>query len=177
MKTTAIVIGLFLFIGQAYAQPSTVKWLEFHAQRYLMNEIYEISSTGIDNLRLEHIYSEDDNEFILRLSAYEFNGAKGIVINTLNLYDIARYKATTIHLTKEEFEDLNKRFSFLELNQTNKDENLIQRFNENLIFEVAYFETVEQVYYNLWIDNTTRHSFMKEVWSDTYLKFTEFFQE
>ncbi len=152
---------------------------EFEAQRFLMDEVYEISSTQIDKLRIDFTYKEIDSEgFIFRLTSYEFNGNVGVVITSLNSFDVIGdlYKFRNIHLTKEEFENLNQKFVFLEIEQAGKYTNILQRFNERFIFEISR-TTAHQIYYNLWVDNKSRHSLTKTEWNTAFKRFQKFVQE
>jgi hypothetical protein len=183
MKTLISIVGFLFIFGQSFSQTfnSYERRSEFEAQRFLMNEIYEISSTHVDILRIDFTYSEVDPEgFIIRLTSYEFNGEFGVVITTMNSYDNLSdhiYNFKNINLTKKEFEDLNRKFTLLEMNNADENTNLIQRFDERFIFEVTRQPTQGAVFYNLWIGNENRHNFKKEDWVKTYRKFQKFVQE
>jgi hypothetical protein len=180
MKKLIPIIALFFFCSQSFSQnfSSYAKTSEFEAQRFLMDEVYEISSTQIDTLRIDFTHKEIDPEgFIFRLTSYEFNGNLGLVITTMNTYDVLAdniYKFKNIHLTREEFEQLNRKFISLEVNHTDKKTNLLQRFNERFIFEVAGNPSSGTISYNLWIENKNRHNFRKEDWATIYKRFQDF---
>lgn len=183
MKTLISIIGFLFFFSQSFSQSFNMyeKKSEFQAQRFLMNEVYEISSTQIDKLRVDFTYKEVDPEgFILRLTSYEFNGKFGVVITTMNTYDNLSeniYEFMNIHLSQEEFEDLNRKLTFLEISHSDKETNILQRFDERLIFEVAGNPSSGSVSYNLWIQNENRHTFRKADWATIYNRFQEFVQE
>ena len=181
MKTHTSILFLLLLARPVFSQFNSLyeKLFEFEAQRYLMSEIYEVNSSKVDELRIDHIYSENDGEFILRLTAYDFDGKQGVILTSLNSYDVVGdlYRFRNIHLTREEIEDLNSRLNFMGINQRKKDVNLLQRFNERLIFEVAASSVSGLINYNLWIDNLTKHSFTKDTWDKSFQRLQEFFQK
>lgn len=183
MKKLIPIIALLLFCGQSYSQGFSTysKLSEFEAQRFLMNEVYEISTTQIDRLRIDFTYKEIDPEgFIFRLTSYEFNGKIGVVITTMNTYDNLSdniYQFRNIHLSKEQFEELNKKFNFLNANIVDKNIRLIQRINDRFIIEITRTPSGISYYYILWIDDKNRHTFKKEDWADIFMKFQKFVSE
>jgi len=182
MKTLILIVGLLFFFGQSFSQSHNTyeRSSEFEAQRFLMNEIYEISSTQIDQFRIDFTFKEIDPEgFILRLTSYEFNGEFGVIITALNTYDVVGdlYKFKNIHLSKKEYEDLNMKFTFLEMNLEDKKTNLLQRFDDSFIFEVTSNPSNGSISYNLWIENENRHNIEKGDWVSTYKRFPEFVQQ
>jgi hypothetical protein len=182
MKTTTLLFITILISGQGLAQSFTTyeKMSEFEAQRYLMTEIYDVSSEQIDELRIDFTYKEVDPEgFIFRLTSYEFNGKQGVVITSLNTHDVIGdlYEFQNIHLTRKEFEDLNQKFSLMEMNIAKKNTNYILRFNEQLIFEVSRSGEASPISYNLWVEGKVRHSLYKDRWNTAFNRFQKFMAE
>ena len=56
--------------------------IEFEGQRYLMNDIYKITSTDYDKLRIDKTIVDIDEQegFMFVLTSYQFNEKSGIVI-------------------------------------------------------------------------------------------------
>lgn len=149
--------------------------IEFEGQRYLINDIYEITSADIDKLKIEKTIKEVDNEegFMFVLTSYIFNGKSGIVISSFNSTNFSntKYHFVNIHLTHEEFMELNNIFEDLKTNKPEDNEHYLKKFNDRIIVDVH--DRLGTLYFTLWVDRN-RHTFFTDKWGKTIKKYKKF---
>lgn len=186
-----ILLSLFLLSTILEANGQTFKGLtafkdliEFEAQRFLMEEIYNISSEDEVSLKISRTIKDiDETEgFMFVLTSYVYDGQIGAVITTFNTTNQpeADYSFVNIHFTESEFENLYnslKQIPVEELKET--DDHVLKRFNDRVILDKwvsGQSNDVLYIQYTLWIDNRTRHTFSRSKWDrafEKHLKFVE----
>ncbi len=152
--------------------------IEYEGQRYLMENIYQITSEDFDKLKIDKTIKEvDSNEgFMFVLTSYTFNDKSGVVITSFNStsFSNTQYQFINVHLTGTEYEDLYKSFKELINSNPQTNEHILRKFNERLIVDVNNEDGF--LYFTLWVDYNNRHTFKTEKWDRAfkqYKKFTE----
>jgi len=91
MNRIVFVFILSLFSIASYPQvfkglTSFKDAIEWEGQRFLMDEIYNISSESIDTLRIEKILRDVDSNdgFMIVVTSYTFNQKTGVVLTSFN---------------------------------------------------------------------------------------------
>ncbi|MBP6532135.1 MAG: hypothetical protein KA285_02565 [Bacteroidia bacterium] len=158
----SIVVNNFNANAQVFTGFNAFKnIIEYEGQRYLMDEIYEISIKDYDKLIIDKTISEIDAEegFMFVLVSYKFNDKTGVVITSFNSvsFDNLHYQFRNVHLTNEEFTNLYETFWTLAKNKIADDEHMLKTFNDRLILDVYY--EAGFLKYALWVDNYSRHTF------------------
>jgi hypothetical protein len=156
------------------------KLIEFEGQRFLMDEVYEVTSTDFDLLRIERTINEfDDNEgFMIVFASYVFNGKSGVVISAFSSRNLVNssYSFTNIHLTTEEYIALYDLVSVMKKWPKKSNEQVLRRFNNRITLSLE--ETINgDAQIVLWIDNTSRHSFLDSKWDRAYRRHMKFIEE
>ena len=150
--------------------------IEYEGQRFLMDEVYKITSTDFDKMKISKTITETDytEGFMFVLTSYTFNGKSGVVITSFNStnFQNSQLRFTNIHLTHLEYSDLVNAFESLAKNDTKADEHLLNRFNDRLILDVN--NEAGSVYYTLWVDNYSRHTFMTTKWDRAFNLYNKF---
>jgi len=151
--------------------------LEYEGQRFLMDEVYDIKASGFDRMKIDRTIIEVDSHegFLLALVSYSFNGKTGVVITSFNgtNFQKTNYQFVNIHLSHEEFTDLNNSFLSLRENKIEKNEHLLKKFNNRLILDVNVSESGFG-YYILWVDTYNRHSFTPKKWEKAFNRYNKF---
>jgi hypothetical protein len=177
------IFSIFFAQGETPAQvfsgfSAYRKLIEYEGQRYLMDDVYQIQSENYDHLKIKKLDEEIDlNEgFMFVLTSYVFNDKSGVVITSLNgvNFGLSKYNFVDVHLTSEEFENLNKVFQELGVPKLEREEHNLRRFNDRLIVDVK--NEGGTIFYNLWVDTNNKHSFVIGDWERAvrlHRKFTE----
>lgn len=156
------------------------KIFEYEGQRFLMDEIYQIKSTGFDRMKIDRtIVEEDEHEgFLFTLTSYSYNGQMGVVITSFNATNFQKtnFQFVNIHLSHGEFIDLYNEFISLGKVKCVKGEHILKRFNERLLLDANISEK-GFVYYTLWVDNYSRHSFTPKKWETAFRRYKKFTKE
>ena len=185
-NTTITIICLFIIsIQTTHCQVFTgleafKNIIEFESQRYLMNEVYGISTQKADQLAIDRLIVETDNTegFMFVMTAYKFNGEEGIVFTSFNSRNFGNteYHFINVHLSKAEFENLN--LKAIELGENTKDKSFHQlfKFNERLTIDVFYNER-DFASIALWIDQYNRHTFTTTKWDKALNRLNDFFKK
>ncbi len=152
------------------------KAIEWEGQRFLMDKIYEISTTEIDKLKIRKILKETDQAegFMFVLTLYSFNEKNGVIITSYNttISKNLTHQFVNVHLTQEEFVDLSNKILSLSEMLDNKHEHLLKKFNTRLIIDVSKGGGDPKV--SIWIDNYSRHTFTIPKWFEGYNTFVKF---
>ena len=153
------------------------KLIEYEGQRYLMEDIYEITSNDFDKLKIDKTIKEVDNDegFMFVLTSYVFNGKSGVVITSFNSVNFSNTQRqfTNVHLTDKQYRELYNTFITFEKIKRDSYEHILKKFSSRLIVDI-YF--TNQLNYTLWVDYYSRHTFTKAKWDrafDRYEKFTK----
>lgn len=175
------VLILVFFIGNSLnAQVfkgfnSFKKIIEYEGQRYLMEDIFQITSVNFDKLKIDKTIEEidDDEGFMLVVTSYVFNDKRGVVITSFNSTSFSnnQYQFVNVHLTDEEFEKLNITFKDLLKIKPKINEHKLRKFNTRLIVDVS---TQFEGYYTLWVDYHNRHTFKTLKWEKMYKRYKKF---
>lgn len=174
-----IIIAETKIEAQVFTGFSAFKELiEYEGQRYLMENIYQISSEGSDKLKIEKTIKEVDSKegFMLVLTSYTFNGKSGVVITSFNStsFSNTQHQFVNVHLTNTQYEELYNSFKKLEKYNPAYDEHILNKYNDRLIVDVN--NDLGIVYFTLWVDNYSRHTFTPMKWDRAFKrhqKFTE----
>lgn len=173
-----LLVGLSInSFSQVFTGLDAIKKLsEFEGQRYLMNEILEISSHNFDTLLISKSITETDSDegFILTIINYIFKGKKGVVISSASKTSILlnEFEFRNIHFTEEEFISLNQKIRSVEEKGSEKNSHYLLKFNNRLTVDIA--KNRKSYYCILWIDNSNRHSFTNFEWQYVYNNFISF---
>ena len=185
MNRVVFIIILSFFSIASYPQvfkgiTSFKEAIEWEGQRYLMDEIYNISSESIDTLRIEKILRDVDSNtgFMIVVTSYTFNQKTGVVLTSFNSisFDNSKQIFRNVHLDSDEFNQLNKTILLLRSKSPYGDKHLISRFNNRIILDVK--QPADRIYeYIIWIDNYCRHSFTESNWERAMKKHEKFINE
>ena len=152
--------------------------IEYEGQRFLMDEVYDITKVDFDKLKIDKTIKEVDSDegFMFVLASYVFNEKKGIVITSFSSrnFQNTKHNFVNVHLTDAEYRSLYNTFKELEKNQPNYDEHILRKFNERLISDANNEAGI--IYFTLWVDTYNRHTFTPSKWDRAfkrYKKFTE----
>ena len=153
--------------------------IEYEGQRYLMEDIYQITSDSFDKLKIDKTIKEVDNDegFMFVLTSYVFNEKKGVVITSFNSTSFSnnRHQFVNVNLTNQQYEELYNLFKELGKNGLAYNEHILKKFNDRLIVDVSK-DGGGIISYILWVDNYSRHTFSTTKWDRAHkrhLKFVE----
>ncbi|MGB0430093.1 MAG: hypothetical protein ACPGLV_06430 [Bacteroidia bacterium] len=142
------------------------KLIEYESQRYLMEDVFEVSNTNFDKLRLEKLitdYDGADGGFLFVLSAYEYNGQHGVVITSF-IPTLSNTKFFNTHLPDSQFQEVLALMKSGHQTRENKGIHLIRRINSSLVIEVNkgqyddYYNSSPKDEFVFWIFGTARHN-------------------
>jgi len=147
--------------------------IEYEGQRYLMENVYQINSEGFDKLKIDKTIKEvDSNEgFMFVLTSYTFNGKSGVVITSFNStsFSNTQHQFVNVHLTNTQYEGLYNTFENLEKNNPANDEHILKKYNDRLIVDVNNEAGI--IYFTLWVDNYSRHTFTTTKWDRAFKRY------
>lgn len=153
--------------------------IEYEGQRFLMADVYQITSTSFDRLKIEKTITETDASegFMFVLTSYTFNNKSGVVITSFNSTNFERTKQnfTNVHLTDQEYTELYNLSIDLTKNLKKSDDHLLKKYKDRLIVDVNSFGGYP--YCTLWVDNYNRHTFAIDKWEKAYKRYTKFKNE
>ena len=150
--------------------------IEYKGQRYLMEDIYQITYTDFDKLKIDKTIKEVDNDegFMFVLTSYVFNGESGVVITAFNATNFQKttHLFTNLHLNDRKYTEVYNAFLELEKNKLRADEHILRRFNERLTIDVCN----DNGFYNfvLWVDYHSRHTFTTSKWDRAFKRYQKF---
>ena len=152
--------------------------IEYEGQRYLMEEVYKITSTDFDRLTISKTITETDytEGFMFVLTSYIYNGKSGVVLTSFNSMNFQNSKLgfVNIHLSNEEYIDLYNSFNTLSENKLNIDDHLLRRFNDRLIIDANNDNGI--LYYTLWVDSN-RHTFLTTKWNKAFNLYNKYIEK
>jgi len=180
---TLIFVCLTIIIAKTnlYAQVFTgfsafTELIEYEGQRFLMEDIYQITSVDFDKLKIDKTINEIDADegFMFVLTSYTFNGESGVVITSFNStsFSNTQHQFVNVHLTSEEYEELYNTFKDLEKNEPKNYEHILKKYNNRLIVDVNNQEEI--TYFTLWVDYYSRHTFTMTKWDRAYKRYKKF---
>lgn len=150
--------------------------IEYEGQRYLMENIYQITTNDFDKLKIDKTIKEVDTDegFMFVLTSYIFNGNSGIVITSFNSTNFSntQHLFTNVHLTDKQYRELYNTFIILAKNTPTFYEHFLKKYSERLIADVNY--TDGGIYYTLWVDYHNRHTFTKAKWDRAFKRYEKF---
>ena len=150
--------------------------IEYEGQRYLMDDIYEITSITFDQLKVDKRIKEVDSDegFMFVLTSYVFNGKSGVVITSFNStnFQNTKHQFTNVHLTDEEHTEVYNIFISLKENKPATDVHILKKYNERLIIDVNNQGGV--LSYTLWVDTHSRHTFTQSKWDRAFKRYEKF---
>ncbi len=152
--------------------------IEYEGQRFLMDNVYEVSSTNADTLIVEKLIKEVDSDegFMFVLMAYKYNDNYGVVITTFSAQNFEKsiHKYRNVHLSYLQLSELNSKFEELakQISQTHVQ---LYRFNESMILETG--DEGFGPYYRLWTHSESRHTFSDNKWQKAMGQFEKFMDE
>ncbi len=154
--------------------------IEFESQRFLMSEVFQISSGQFDQLIIEKTIQEiDETEgFMFVMTCYRFNGKNGVVLTAFNSKNLSNttYGFRNVHLTQEEFVALSTVIDGgLELKQAKDKIHHLKKFSDRLTVDLNVIDV--GVYVTLWVDGISRHTFTDEKWERAKKRFQSFVNE
>lgn len=176
----SIVLFLkFFIIVQAQVSTEVIPFedlIEYEGQRYLMDEIYTISSNQIDELKTVQILNEVDLDdgFMFVMTSYLFNDNSGVVLTSFNGANYFKKEQyfRNIHLSSDEFNLLTKIYAELAEKKPRTGEHYLKAFNEQIIADVSY--EVSDLIFILWIDKQNRNPVEQYKWERAYRKHRKF---
>ena len=152
--------------------------IEYQGQLYLMDEIYDITSNGFDKLKIDKTIKEVDSDegFMFVLTSYKFNNNSGVVITSFNSTNFtnSKHQFVNVHLTNSEYDKLYNTFIELENNKPGYNEHILVKFNNRLIIDINNSEG--GVYFTLWVDNYSRHTFTSSKWERAHKRYKKFIE-
>ena len=182
-KMLLLVLLPFFVMNFAYTQTfvgfkAAKRISEYQGQRFLMTEVYDITSAKIDELALKETFVHEDNDegFIIKINSYKFNEKRGIAISSffsqsfngeLNYY-------VNIHLSDNEFERLDRLINILMEKESEKPYHLLTRFNDRIVVDVKANSNSSVPSIIIWVDNHSRHSFNKLQWKELIKQHNKF---
>ncbi len=173
----ATVTSIFNLNAQVFTGYTAFqKLIEYEGQRYLMKNIYQITANNIDKLQINKTITEIDSKegFMFVLISYIFNDKKGIVITSFNSTNFSNtnHQFVNVHLTNNEYEKLYNMFKTLNTSSPAISEHILKKYNDRLILDVN--NQGDFVFYTLWVDYHSRHTFTVSKWDRAYKKHQKF---
>lgn len=187
MKTKWILFTVLvtLFLGgtnrKLHAQvfsgfDAFAKIIEFEGQRFLMDEVYKVTTTNIEHLFIDKTFTEIDRAegFMFVLTSYIYNDKRGAVFTAFNSISFQNDKHlfTNIHVTNQELIELNELIEKIVSNKIQPNEHLLKVFNERLIVDINKTESF--TYIILWVDIHSRHTFTEGEWYKAFKRYQKF---
>lgn len=176
---------IFLSTGDVTAQRFTgfqaaKRASEYEAQRFLMQDVFDVSDVNNTELQLEQCaeFKDDDHSFIFVMTAYQWNGEIGVVITSLvvkgnwDKSDVWQFK--NVKLTESEYNSLNIIFAELTSLGQKTDGHQLRRLKQGLVAEFSKDWLGEDII--LWVDDN-RHAFSVDNWNAFYKRFAQFKQK
>lgn len=162
-----ILFSLFVIsgqlFGQSWSQLDLKGMLEYEGQRYLMEEVYDISTEEFEWLRIEKLVVETDNfsgGFLFAITAYKYKGNKGVVLTSFTPQSSNTSIFFNIHLTQEEFNSILDDFESGSKLKGYEIDHFVKRINEQIVIEIGMGIESEPIYI-FWINGIGRHKFGK----------------
>jgi hypothetical protein len=175
----AIIVANTNLNAQVFTGFSAFKELiEYEGQRYLMEDIYQITTSEFDKLKIDKTIKEVDLDegFMFVLTSYTFNGKSGVVITSFNStnFQNTKHQFTNVHLTNEEYIELYNTFISLKKNKPKCDVHFLKKFKDRLIVDVNNQAGI--IYFTLWVDNHSRHTFTTTKWDRAFKRYKKFIE-
>jgi len=160
---------------QEFKQYQYEEMLEYYAQSFLMNEVYQINSNGYDSLYIDKLITEWDQHegFAFTFIAYSFNDKIGMIISSSRTAYPTGLEYTIIHLPNDEVLKLRK--IIIEISSSKQKENYakrLNRLNERIIVESTFVNNERAIV--IWIDGHNRHSITLGKWERAYKRYEKF---
>ena len=181
IKTLLIILACFSFTSISGQQFSGFRWAkrasEYEAQRFLMHDVYEVSSAEITELDIKQCgeYLNENEGFIFVLTAFRWKEQTGVVMTSLVMKNWGTngegFEFVNVMLTEKEYNNLNRTFAELAATKTRDNGHQILRFDNGFIAE--YVNDINGKDVRLWIGEN-RHSFTIEGWNGFYKRFALF---
>jgi len=150
--------------------------IEYEGQRYLMENIYQVTTSDFDKLKIDKTIKEVDTDegFMFVLTSYIFNENSGIVITSFNSTNFSntQHLFTNVHLTDKQYRELYNTFINLEKKKPGIYEHILKKFNDRLIVDVNHIDG--GIHYTLWVDYHNRHTFTKAKWDRAFKRYEKF---
>lgn len=152
--------------------------IEYEGQRYLMENIYQITPDDFDILKIDKTIKEVDSDegFMFVLTSYKFNDKSGVVITSFNSTNFSdtRHLFTNIHLTNDQYIALYNTFIELEKSNPKSNEHILRKYNDRLIVDINSEAGI--VYFTLWVDTYSRHTFSTTKWDKAFKRHKKFLE-
>ena len=158
---------------------------EFEAQRYLMDELYAVTTEGIDLLRIKKVHNDVDwgEGFMFLITSYRLNENKGVVFTYLRETMVVNNQGNlnqavgsismfrNQHFTNEEFQKLNELIMKLaDKDKKSCNDHYLVKFNNRLTVDFTWSCEHPQTFVSFWGDNKSRHSVLLSAWKTAYSK-------
>ena len=177
-----IVVSIFIvgiISGQTFKGLDWVKkFAEYEGQRFLMEDVLDLSSSEFEKFRIDKTIRENDKdeEFYFILTSYTFREKSGLIITSAS-YSMKNniYSYVNVHLTDAEFRRLYSSFEDIYLKLLYEEEHYIKIFNDRIILDAErdnYY-----AFYTIWIDNNNRHSFTQSKWKKAFKRYNKFLEK
>ena len=183
---TAVIILLFTVQCTEAQQFSGLrpfkKLVEFESQRFLLNNVYQVSHDRFNELKIEKIVEDYDMEygFMFVIAFYTFESNSGMIISSFRETLIAPAmnevtKLVNLHLSEEEIVKISSMFAEAQnMYSENKldDKSLVRQFNDRLMLEFIFRDGYDPEII-FWIDNHHRHPVSATKWNTALRKYSK----